>query len=336
VSVRQRHRDERKDHWQAVALSADIRRRPRRILFDGQPVVLFRSTQGIAALFDRCPHRLVELSTGKVVGGEIECPYHGWRYDGEGRCTAIPGHVGEMPHYRVRRYGAIERDGVVFVSSGTPEAEPYLHCMQGRDIVVRRVRSSTQSTVIDAAENILDATHTHFTHKGLLRGLGSKRHLVRVEVTGGAGWVEACYTGEDRQQGLISRLLEGERARTIGRFRHPGIAELEYWSKDGLALATTFHLRQADERTVEGIGWLIGPRQGWLGQLKALAFKPLFNIALQQDRRVLKSASDNARFAPPALPVIGPLDFLRRDIAAIMAGDLPPAASEPRVHQIKL
>ena len=323
-------------YWQAVALSADIGRRPKRILYDGEPVVLFRSAQGIAALFDRCPHRLVELSTGRVVGGEIECPYHGWRYDGEGRCTAIPGHVGAVLHYRVRRFAAIERDGVVFISSGAPQGEPYLHCMQGKDIIVRRVRSSTQSTVIDAAENILDATHTHFTHKGLLRGLTAKRHLVRVEVTGGEGWVEACYTGENRQQGLISRLLEGERAKTIGRFRYPGIAELEYWSNDGLVLATTFHLRQADEQTVEGIGWLIGRRQGLIGELKALAFKPLFNVALQQDRRVLKSASDNARLPPQALPVIGPLDFLRRDIAAIMEGKMPAAASEPKVHQIEL
>ncbi|MBZ9767261.1 hypothetical protein LB526_10875 [Mesorhizobium sp. CA6] len=37
-------------HWQAVALSTDIGRRPKRVLFDGAPVVLFRSAQGIAAL----------------------------------------------------------------------------------------------------------------------------------------------------------------------------------------------------------------------------------------------------------------------------------------------
>ena len=325
-----------KDFWQAVALSVDISRKPKRILLDGAPIVLFRSSTGISALFDRCAHRLVELSTGKVVEGEIECPYHGWRFDGEGRCTAIPGHVGEMPHYRVRRYTAIERDGVVFVAVGAPAGEPYLHCMQGHDVIVRRVRSSTQSTVIDAAENILDATHTHFTHKGLLRGLSARRHLVRVEVTGGEGWVEASYTGEERQQGLISRLLEGERTKTIGRFRHPGIAELEYWGRGGLVLATTFHLRQADEQSVEGVGWLIGQRQSGLGHLKALAFKPLFNIALQQDRKVLKSASDNGRFAPEMLPVIGPLDFLRRDIAAIIDGKMPSAAAAPLIHQIEL
>ncbi|UVK37712.1 Rieske 2Fe-2S domain-containing protein [Mesorhizobium sp. AR10] len=327
---------QQKGHWQAVALSGDVGRKPQRVLFEGTPVVLFRAGGKVNALFDRCPHRLVELSTGKVVGGDIECPYHGWRFDGEGRCTAIPGHVGKLPHYRVRRYHAIERDGVVFVSAGTPEGEPYLHCMQGQDVIVRRVRSSTQSTVIDAAENILDATHTHFTHKGLLRGLSARRHAVRVEVTGGEGWVEACYTGEERQQGLISRLLEGERTKTVGRFRYPGIAELEYWGARGLVLATTFHLRQADERTVEGVGWLIGPRQSGLGHLKALAFKPLFTIALEQDRRVLKSASDNARHAPQALPTIGPLDFLRRDIAAIIDGKMPPAAAEPRKHQIEL
>lgn len=325
-----------KDLWQAVALSADVGRKPWRLLLDGTPIVLFRSGTGISALFDRCAHRLVELSTGKIIQGEIECPYHGWRFDGDGRCTAIPGHVGEMPHYRVRRYHAIERDGVVFVAIGTPTSEPYLHCMQGQDVIVRRVRSSTQSTVIDAAENILDATHTHFTHKGLLRGLSARRHLVRVEVTGGEDWVEASYTGEERQQGLISRLLEGERTKTIGRFRYPGIAELEYWGKGGLVLATTFHLRQADERTVEGVGWLIGQRQGGFGHLKALAFKPLFNIALEQDRKVLKSASDNARFPPEALPAIGPLDFLRRDIAAIMEGKMPSAAAEPRLYQIEL
>ena len=135
---------------------------------------------------------------------------------------------------------------------------------------------------------------------------------------------------------MVRRLLEGERARTIGRYRHPGIVELEYWGKGGLALATTFHLRQADERTVEGVGWLIGPRQGLFGELKALAFRPLFAFALQQDRRVLKSASDNALIPPQVQPAIGPLDFLRRDIAAIMNGKMPSAAAEPRVYQIEL
>jgi phenylpropionate dioxygenase-like ring-hydroxylating dioxygenase large terminal subunit len=324
------------DVWQAVALSRDVARRPVRVMLDGAPVVLFRSGTGLTALADRCPHRQVALSLGRVTGGTLECPYHGWRFDGEGLCVAMPGHLGDLPRTRVARYRVTEREGAVFVSRGAPVGVPYAHVLQDQPAVVRLVKSSTRSTVIDAAENILDATHTHFTHKGLLRGLSSQRYRVQVKVTGGDGWVEACYTGEDRQKGLVSALLDGARTRTIGRYRHPGIAELEYWGPKGLVLATTFHLRQADAETVEGIGWLTGPQQGLLGQVKALAFKPLFRIALAQDRRILRSSYDNAQLTGNPAPMIGPLDFLRRDIEAIAAGLPPAAASSPRHHEIEL
>lgn len=324
------------DAWQAVALAQDIGKTPKRILFAGLPVVLFRSGGDIAALHDRCPHRHVELSKGKIIGGEIECPYHGWRFNAAGACTAIPGLTTAVPGYRVPKLRTAVKQGVVFVARGEPEGEPYLHCAESKDIILRLVESSTRSTLIDAAENILDATHTHFTHKGLLRGLGTSRQRVRVDVTGGPGWVEACYTGEERQHGLISRLLEGERVRTIGRFRYPGIAELEYWGAKGLVLATTFHLRQAAEDQVDGIGCLIGPRGGLLDHIKSYAFRPMFRIALEQDRRVLKSASLNAAYWPEAAPIVGPLDFLRRSIEAIMAGALPPVAERPETAYIEL
>jgi phenylpropionate dioxygenase-like ring-hydroxylating dioxygenase large terminal subunit len=321
------------DHWQAVALSRNVAKKPLRVMLDSAPIVLFRSPSGLAALADRCPHRLVALSEGTVRDGTLECPDHGWRFDAQGHCVAMPGHLGDLPRCRVARYAVAEAGGAIFLSRGTPIDPPYTHCMAGQPVISRLVKSSTRSTMIDAAENILDATHTHFTHKGLLRGLSSQRYRVQVQVTGGPSWVEAVYTGEDRQKGLVSALLDGARVRTVGRYRHPGIAELEYWGPKGLVLATTFHLRQADPETVEGVGFLVAPRQGLLGQLKALAFKPMFRIALAQDRRILRSAFDNAG---PATRMIGPLDFLRRDIEAIVAGNLPDAAQTPRSYEIEL
>lgn len=322
--------------WQAVALTRDIRSRPFRVLHEGAPVVLFRTKAGISALVDRCPHRMVALSQGRVVKDTLECPYHGWRFGTDGTCVAIPGLVGTLPRCRVGRYHVTEHNGAVFIAKHLPATAPYTHVLAGQPSVCRLVKSTARSRLLDVVENILDATHTHFTHKGLLRGLSTKRQRVSVKVTGGPGWVEACYTGEDRQDGLVSKLLDGARVKTIGRYRDPGIAELEYWGPRGLVLATTFHLRQADAVTVEGIGWLAGPAQGITGQIKALAFRPLFNIALAQDRRVLRSAHDNAQMADGAAPVIGPLDFLRQDIMAIMAGDPPAAATTPRHYQILL
>lgn len=317
--------------WQAVARSADLGRAPLRVWYAGKPVVLFRAQGGLSALHDRCPHRHVALSGGRVVAGRLECPYHGWQFDGAGRCTDIPGCLTELPRVRVPNYAVHEAEGGIFLSTAAGLRAPYVHVLQGQTPVTRVVRSDTRGRLVDAAENILDATHTHFTHKGLLRGLSARRTSVQVEVTSGPDWVEASYVGEARQDGLISRLLDGARVRTVGRYRHPGIAELEYWGPRGIVLATTFHLRQATPERVEGIGWLTGPRQGGLGQIKALFFKPLFNVALAQDRRVLAASFDNAA---GAAPLIGPLDFLRADIEAIVAGRAPNPA--PRRFQMSL
>lgn len=63
-----------------------------------EPVVFFRDTQGgVRALRDRCPHRFVPLSMGKVKGDSVECGYHGLRFDGSGQCTRNP-HAGGVIH----------------------------------------------------------------------------------------------------------------------------------------------------------------------------------------------------------------------------------------------
>ncbi|MEP3676771.1 Rieske 2Fe-2S domain-containing protein [Sulfitobacter sp.] len=320
-----------KDLWHAVARSRDLKRKPMRVMFEGKGIVLFRHADGLSALHDQCPHRLVELSKGRIVQDTIECPYHGWRFDPEGVCIDIPGCVTTLPRCRVPRYSVLEQDGGIFLSMGKPPAAPKVHPMAGQDIVSRVVKSATRSTLVDAAENILDATHTHFTHKGLLRGLSKSRNRVNVQITTGVDWVEAVYTGEEKQHGLISTLLDGSSTKGVGRYRRSGIAELEYWGPKGMVLATTFHLRQTDDETVEGIGWLTGPRHGGIGHLKALAFKPMFRIALEQDRRVLRSAFDNGR---GATRMIGPLDILRRQIEMIEAGI--PLPEETRHYEMAL
>ena len=53
--------------------------------------MLWRDAQGVArAMRDNCVHRGTALSLGKVEGGEIVCPYHGWRFAADGRCVHIP------------------------------------------------------------------------------------------------------------------------------------------------------------------------------------------------------------------------------------------------------
>ncbi len=325
-----------KSTWVAVALSHKVRRKPVKIWFNSLPVVLFRTNDGVQAMHDRCPHRFAPLSDGKIVNNAIACPYHGWEFGTGGLCEAIPGHLGKLPTIRVKSYAVTEADGVIFIADGQPDAPPHTHPVTDSDIAIQYATNSSQSTLLDTAENILDATHTHYIHKGFLRGLNSKRFTVQVDITGGPGWVEACYTGEDQQQGIVTKLLEGTRIKTMGRFRYPGIVELEYWGENGITLGAAFHLRQSKPGLVDGIGFTVGPRNHGLGHIKGWLFKPFLHIGMHQDRQILKSALENSAHGPATKPVIGPLDFLRDDIARIIAGDLPKSAENPQTKTLEL
>ena len=318
---------DRTSSWYAVALSRAVSRTPHRVLIAGQAFVIFRSGGALRCLTDRCPHRFAPLSLGRVVADTIECPYHGWRFDGTGRCRAVPGLLEPVPNVIVPPHAVREANGLVYISPEAARGEPYPGALSGPGTVSSVVENRVRSSLIDVAENILDATHTHFTHSGILRGLSSRRYNVKVTVTGGDGWVEARYEGEPRQEGIISRLLEGERSISVGRFIAPGVAELEFWGRDRINLSTTFHLRQEDDEHVHGFGVLAGPMQGGLGYLKAVLFKPLFHIALRQDQTILTAARQNR--LPNAKPVVGRLDILRPHIEAILRGERPSVADAP-------
>ena len=264
-----------------------------------------------------------------MVDGALECPYHGWRFDGGGRCIAMPGLVGDVPRALVPRHQACEQDGLIYVTMEKDPGTPYFAALGGPGIASLMLENRVQSTVAEVAENILDATHTHFTHKGVLRGLSARRHRVTVTVTGGDGWVEARYEGEARQDGIISRLLEGERSISIGRFMAPGVVELEFWGKRGPSLVTTFHLRQAEPDVVRGVAILSGPRQGGFGYVKAALFQPLFRIAIDQDQRILSAAHQRRTQFAETRQMVTPLDVVRPHIDAILAGRRPSVADAP-------
>ena len=108
------------NHWYAVARSTEVQDRPIGIVLWQQAIVLYRETGVIQALEDRCPHRQVKLSHGRVVSDRLECAYHGWRFDGIGNCVAVPYLASEqkLPNCQIRRYPVQERDGFIWLFPG--------------------------------------------------------------------------------------------------------------------------------------------------------------------------------------------------------------------------
>jgi phenylpropionate dioxygenase-like ring-hydroxylating dioxygenase large terminal subunit len=222
--------------WFILCTSRELGRKPLARTLQGTPLVLFRTAEGKpAALADRCPHRNVPLSLGRVVEGSLQCAYHGWRFDEAGQCRVIPGFTGE-PGAKSRcatHYATREQEGFVWVYStpgAEPTSEPYrfpLLDAYGYSTVRRtlRARGSLHATL----ENTLDVPHTAFLHGGLFR-TEKKRNEIEVVVRRGADRVEAEYIGEPRPEGIVGRLLApgGGVVQHFDRFLLPSIAQVEY------------------------------------------------------------------------------------------------------------
>ncbi|MGQ0653301.1 MAG: Rieske 2Fe-2S domain-containing protein [Betaproteobacteria bacterium] len=57
----------------------------------GENLVAWRDAEGKPnVVIDRCSHRSMKLSAGRVLDGELQCALHGLRFDGKGKCVLIP------------------------------------------------------------------------------------------------------------------------------------------------------------------------------------------------------------------------------------------------------
>jgi phenylpropionate dioxygenase-like ring-hydroxylating dioxygenase large terminal subunit len=138
----------------------------------GEEIVLWRSKDGVHAWQDLCLHRGTRLSLGTAKNDMLECPYHGWTYNAEGRCVHIPAHPNQEPptKARTKSYHAQIRYGLVWVCLGEP-SQAVTPFDEGDDARYRktvcgpyRVEASAPRIV----ENFLDVGHFPFVHEGIL------------------------------------------------------------------------------------------------------------------------------------------------------------------------
>lgn len=182
--------------WYAGCASRRLRGRPLSSRVLDQDLVLFRDGDGRArALLDRCCHRGVKLSRGSVVDGSVACGYHGWRFDGSGRCVEIPSLTRDQripAKTQVPSFPCEERDGYVwvFVGDTAPGPPPEIPEFAGR----RWLQGSAPQGFcwIKGIENNLDVCHPAFAHpwthpQWYLRKLRGPREVeieMRVTPTG--------------------------------------------------------------------------------------------------------------------------------------------------------
>ncbi|HWK43387.1 MAG TPA: aromatic ring-hydroxylating dioxygenase subunit alpha [Stellaceae bacterium] len=138
----------------------------------GEPVLLGRDAAGKPfAMIDICPHRGIPLSFGTFDGKEIECCYHGWRFDCQGGCTLIPTLVEDqqvdLAKVRVKPYPAAEVQGNIWVFFGDDPANappipvlPELENQRYKMVETMLFKGGIDHAVI----GLVDPAHATFVH----------------------------------------------------------------------------------------------------------------------------------------------------------------------------
>lgn len=113
------------DYWYPVEWSRHLKRgKAMGTKFWGQPIAIFRDESGrVHALQDRCAHRQVKLSLGRVDGCNLRCMYHGWAFSGDGKLTDIPHDLcgKPFPQLQIGSFPVQERYGLIWIFPGNPE-----------------------------------------------------------------------------------------------------------------------------------------------------------------------------------------------------------------------
>lgn len=288
-----------RDAWLIAAQAQEVGARPLARVVNGVPLVLYRDGEGrVVALEDRCPHKNVALSLGRVQGGTLQCRYHGWRFDPEGRVVEVPCRSPDerLPACRVPSFGAIEADGWIWVNLAHPDSittrpPGYPRLPDHRWFELQYVVDAPVDLIL---ENGLDCSHTGFAHEGLFRGAPKQLVTARIEET--PSGVRAETLGEDTTGARDARSMFGRRKvmRHVDEVVLPHTLLVDYWIGDTTHVATILVCTpEGPDRT--RVYNRTGVRYGRFTPLATLYLRWLAARVVAQDVAILNSQAECIR-----------------------------------------
>jgi len=157
--------------WWVAAFSDEVTRDLLgRWLLD-TPVLLYRKEDGTAvAIENRCPHRGAPLSLGCLKGDEVQCGYHGFRFDETGANTFVPSMNAPLGAARIRSFPLVERPPYLWIYLGDPDRidevppPPVLEWTADPAFAEVHGRMDVNANYMLLKENVLDLTHFGYVH----------------------------------------------------------------------------------------------------------------------------------------------------------------------------
>lgn len=166
---------------------------------------------------DACPHRLAPLSQGRInEAGQLECPYHGWTFAGDGICQTIPqqypdGQAHTAQRACVRSLPACVKQGLLFAYPGEESRAaqtpvPIVDALEEEspEWVCLNTFRDLPYDALTLLENVLDSSHIPYTHH---KTVGKRSNVSPVDLE---------MVTADRQ-GFTGVWEAGPRRGTLGR-----------------------------------------------------------------------------------------------------------------------
>lgn len=163
------------NYWYAVEHSDALGRgEVTQTVFWHMAVAVYRDHLGeVHAVEDRCAHRQLELSLGTVEEDRLVCPYHGWKYDGEGRLVEVQHELfgRDLPKCKLKSFATRERYGLIWVFFGDEDRAfdtpmPEIPELEGEDrwacVPISLTCKAHHSMILD---NVSDFTHAYLHRK---------------------------------------------------------------------------------------------------------------------------------------------------------------------------
>ncbi len=169
-------------YWYPIAARSEMDNRwTQRVRLLGEDLVLFKDRSGKFGLIaEACPHRRASLAYGIPTEDGIRCPYHGWKFDGTGRCLEQPNEP-EGSNFKDKvttaGYPVEELGGMLWAYLG-PAPVPCVPPFDGyvAEGAIRLIgRALVRANWLQVMENSVDPVHTEWLHGKLQEFVEEKR-----------------------------------------------------------------------------------------------------------------------------------------------------------------
>lgn len=284
-----------KSNWFIACQTKELKKKTAfKSIIMGINIVLYRGDSGkVYALRNRCPHKNIELSLGRVDGEELSCRYHGWKFNGNGELLDIPcaAENEKLLNCMVEKYCIEEKDGWIWIwpdlsSSPIHKAPSY---PKKKGFYWYEFTNTMLASMDLILENGLDCAHTGFVHKGLFRS--EPDTFVDSLIERVPSGIKIKTFGEEKKneknKNLLAFASKGEEIVHTDEFIAPHTVYVEYENKN-MGMITYLVCTPIDEFSTR-VYTRNATKFKYLGILQNPIAKFLVNIVIKQDILILNN-----------------------------------------------